>query len=466
MSTAADTLRQRLIRATLWPALVVVSISGVFDYRGAVSLAQETQDSLLLKTALALATRMSPDEDQESREDIIRHFQPEDAAMMRADQNDVIHFLVLDSDGGVLVGDEQLIPLANALAVVPGENPVYVNSQVEGAAVRVIDFSRTVRGVTQRVLVSETNHKRSAATRQMVFNTLWPNLLLLIVMMILMQRGTRRALMPLDSLGKTIDRREAHDLKPIPASQVPGEIRPFVTAINGMLDRVAKTTAEQQIFLSGAAHQLRTPLAGIQAQLELASDEATPAIRDRLTRIHGAIDNLAHCTQQMLTLARSSAQASTALDYAPVDLPVLLEEAASTWLDMALRHAVELVFDIHPAHCRGSRWMIAEMLGNLIDNAIKHSPDGGHVTVLCGVDADHQPFVEVRDQGPGIPEDERGKVFEAFFRGAAGISTGSGLGLAIAREVANRHQATIAFLEPALQPGTRIRVTFPKMATD
>lgn len=460
MALAADTLFRRLTRAALLPALLVVAASGLFDYFNARHMAQQAQDSQLLRTAIALATRMSPDEEGESRADLVLHLDPEDAAMLRADQDDEIHFLVLDRAGELLVGDAQLLPLARTLVPAALEQAVFSDGQLDGTAVRVIDFTHQARGATLRVLVTETQRKRAAAARQILFHALWPNLLLLLVMSWLLWRGTRQALAPLQAMGQAIDRREAHDLTPIPVHQVPGEILPLVTAMNGMLERVARASAEQQVFLSGAAHQLRTPLAGIQTQLELAAREAEPVVRERLDRIHGAVDKLTHCTQQMLALARSSAQASSVHDQAPIDLADLLEEAASTWLDVALRRQTELEFEIQPASCLGSRWMLQELLGNLIDNAIKHSPAGAQVTVRCGLDSKQRPFLEVEDQGPGIPVAERDQIFEPFFRSSLATSSGSGLGLAIVREVANRHQASVSLLETPAQRGTRVRITF------
>ena len=458
---AAETLRQRLTRAALAPALLVVAISGVFDYFSAVKMAQQAQDILLLKTATAIATRMSPDEEGESRADLIAHMQPDDAAMLRADLGDEIEFLVIDGAGEVLAGDTQLLSLIHLLKEPPPEMTVFDDLASNGAAVRAIRFTHIARGVKLRVLVTETTRRRLATSNRILINTVWPNLLLLAVMIVLMQRGIRKALAPLQTLGNSIDRREAHDLTPIPNDQVLMEIRPLVEAINRMLERIEKTTAEQQMFLSGAAHQLRTPLAGIQTQLELAALHTTPALRVRLDRIHGAITTLAHSAQQMLTLARSSAQASTAHDFHEVDFPSLLEDAASKWLDIALQHPTELDFEVHPASCQGSRWMLQEMLNNLIDNAIKHSPPRGHVTVRCGVIPDQAPYLEVEDQGPGIPVADRLKVFEAFFRSSPTHAEGSGLGLSIAREVASRHQANISFQETATRQGTLIRVTFP-----
>lgn len=460
MTAAADTLFRRLSRAVLLPSLLVVAASGLFDYFTAREMAQQAQDSQLQRTAVALATRMSPDEEGESRADLVLHLDPEDAAMLRADQGDEIHFLVLDGAGERLVGDELLLPLARTLAPAALEQALFSDRQLDGAAVRVVDFSHQARGATLRVLVTETQRQRVAAARQIMFHALWPNLLLLLVMTWLLQRSIRQALAPLRAMGQAIDGREANDLTPIPIQQVAGEIRPLVSAMNGMLERVARTSAEQQVFLSGAAHQMRTPLAGIQAQLELAAREATPVLRERLDRIHGAIDRLAHCTQQMLALARSSAQAGAIHEQAPIELVDLLEEAASDWLDVALRRQAELEFDIQPARCLGSRWMLQELLGNLIDNAIKHSPAGARVMVRCGLDSQQRPFLEVEDQGAGIAAADRDKVFEPFFRSALATASGSGLGLAIVREVANRHQASVSLLETAAQQGTRVRVTF------
>jgi two-component system sensor histidine kinase TctE len=461
MAVRHDTLRTRLLHAVLLPALVVVAISGLFDYLSAVALAQHTQDSLLLKTATALATRMSPDEDHETTEKLRQHLSPADVALLRADPVDDIHFVVLDGNGDLLAGDASLCEFVPSPVLAPGLAPHYEHGVHNGQAVRTIRLTHRARGVDLQVLVTETNRKRLAATRQILLNTLWPNLLLLVVMLGLMRQGIRQALAPLQDLSQHIDQREVQDLQPIPEDQVLGEIRPLVTAINGMLARLQKATAEQQVFLSGAAHQLRTPLAGIQTQLELASHQATPEIRARLDRLHSAVRELSHCTQQMLTLARSSTHASTAHDLVEVDLPGLVEDAASNWLDMAVQRHIDLGFELAAARTTGSAWMLQEMLGNLIDNAIKHSPGAGTITVRCGCDAGQHPFLEVEDNGPGIAQSEQDRVFEAFYRSPQTGAEGSGLGLAIVREVASRHGARVAFVQPPGAQGTCIRITFP-----
>lgn len=456
-----ETLRSRLTRSALVPALVLVSLSAVFDYYNALDLAQQAQDNVLYKTAIALATRMTPDEEHESRADLIRHIDPEAEALLRADPGDEVHFLVVDARGRLMVGDPALLPLLAQRAPSDFDDPDFDDAVVGGQEVRLIDLRHSAKGFENRVLVTETNHKRSANTLSILLDTLWPNVLLLVVMTWLMRRGITRALQPLGTVSAAIDRRAMADLTPVPQDGVPADILPLVTAINRMLERLERAVAEQQMFLSGAAHQLRTPLAGIQAQLELAAMDAGPAVRERLERMHAAIDDLAHCTQQMLTLARSSEQASSVHDFHPVDLGELLEDAASNWLDHALRHGVELGFELAPAQCQGSRWMLQELLGNLIDNAIKYSPAGGRVTVRCGSDAaSGAAFLEVEDEGPGIPPEERTRVGEPYFRGRSVQAAGSGLGLAIVREVAKRHHARLQLLDTASGRGIRVRVGF------
>jgi len=228
-------------------------------------------------------------------------------------------------------------------------------------------------------------------------------MLLLGVVLLLLRRGIRQTLQPLQQLSATVDRREVNDLAPLSLVGIPGEITPLVGAINGLLGRVADATSEQQLFLSGAAHQLRTPLAGMQTQIELAAQEAPPRVRERLARVHDAMDRMSHCTQQMLALARASAQASSEQDQGQVALTELLEDAASNWLDLALKRQVELEFEIEPASCDGSRWMLQEMLGNLIDNAIQYSPPGARVSVRCGLDTAARPGWKSRTRDRASP---------------------------------------------------------------
>ena len=456
--TPPDSLRARLLRAVLLPALLVVAGSAVFDYRSTSDLAQQIQDDSLLTTATALAARMSPDEDRETVEELRRHLSPSDIDLLRAPADD-LHFVVFNEQHDLLAGDAPLLPLAAAHAT--PWRPVFADQILNNKPVRSVTLQRQAHQVLLTVVVTENPHQRQAITNQIWLYTLWPNVLLLIVMLVLTQRGIARALHPLQALSRSIDQRPAQDLTPISPPQRLSEIQPLVSAINGMLARLDKATSEQQVFLSSAAHQLRTPLTSIRTQLELAALEAPATLRPRLDRLHSAVAHLTHCTQQMLTLARSSANASTAHHFEPVDLPTLVEDAASRWLDVALGRDVELCFELEPASAHGSAWMLQELLGNLIDNATLHSPAGSRVTVRCGLDAAQQPYLEVQDSGPGIPPAERERVFEPFYRSPHSTPQGTGLGLAIVREVAERHRAQVRFIDGADAPGTCLRLTLP-----
>ncbi|HEY9192983.1 MAG TPA: ATP-binding protein, partial [Methyloversatilis sp.] len=184
--------------------------------------------------------------------------------------------------------------------------------------------------------------------------------------------------------------------------------------------------------------------------------------RPRLERLQAATQRLAHSTHQMLALARSSRDALSAEESTrrPVELGSLFEDGASDFIDAALARRIDLGFEAAPARVNGSDWMLRELLANLLDNAIKYTPAGGHVTARCGTDDTGAAWLEVEDDGPGIPEEERQRVFERFYRlGDSGVE-GTGLGLAIVREVAERHDAVIGLDAGAEGRGTRIRITF------
>jgi two-component system sensor histidine kinase TctE len=238
---------------------------------------------------------------------------------------------------------------------------------------------------------------------------------------------------------------------------LPGELAPFGGTINQLLDRVRESASHQQTFLSNAAHQLRTPLAGIQTQLELAEREAAPGLRERLGQVRAGVQRLARSTHQMLALARSGPQAIAQEGLAPVELTHLLETAADDWLDPALAADVDLQFDAVNVQVLGSLWLLRELLSNLIHNALQHTPPGGVVRVSCGPEGTGARLV-VADSGPGIPAPERARVLERFYQ-RPGRQGGSGLGLSIADEVARRHQASLLLEDAGDEPGTGLRVT-------
>jgi two-component system sensor histidine kinase TctE len=273
--------------------------------------------------------------------------------------------------------------------------------------------------------------------------------------------GIRIALRPLQRLSRQIAARPPQALSQLSVEQVPTEVLPVVESLNTLLGRVRDSVLSQQHFLANAAHQLRTPLTGLKAQLEVLNrDTAGTPLQDRISLLQGGVDRLAHTANQLLTLARAEPSAHRASHFSSIDLPRLVGEVIDSSLDRALAHGIDLGADSQPAQLTGVYWLLHELLINLIDNAIRHTPAGGNITIRCGVEGG-KAFLEVDDSGSGIPLEEREKVRERFYRGPGSAGDGCGLGLAIVDEVARVHGAQLSILDGSSGQGTRMRIDFP-----
>ncbi|MBL8446094.1 MAG: sensor histidine kinase [Zoogloeaceae bacterium] len=449
-------LRGRLIGLLVVPLLVVLAVSVVVDYRTAVSLTDATFDRALLGTAMALASRLESDDDDGPLE---LDLPPAAEAILRADEADSVLYAVIDGAGRRIAGDEALAALAPSR--MPGA-PAYRDAQLGGRSLRVVEVAQESRLVKATILVAETTHKREQATARILQTVIGSNLLLIATALGLLYFGVRLGLRPLDELGRQIDQRGAEDFRPVPTAAIPAEARPLAAALNRLLTRLEAAGQAQQSFLSAAAHQLRTPLAGLQTQLDLANQDLPAEVRPRLTRLRDSVARLNHFVRQMLALARSSPEAAAAMSFQTMDLSDLLEDCASDFLDGALARGLELAFEPAPAPVAGAQWLLREMLANLVDNAIAHGPPGSLVVIRCGTD-DTEAWIEVEDAGPGIPPAEAERLFEPFYRPPGSPPGGSGLGLAIVREVAERHQGRVAFQPGSHGRGTRVRVVFPSV---
>ena len=450
------TLRRRLLIFISWPLLGLLAISMVADYQSALGIAGEAYDKALTSTAIALVTRLERDHDDK---DIELDVPPAADAILRSDTEDKVQYVVFDENGRLIAGDAELLALPPPQEANKSE---LADARLGGLQVRTASFRYESATLTATVIVAETTHKRTHAAGRILLAIVWPNLVLIVAALLLVYFGVRFALLPLDILGDRMARRGPGDFSLLDESDVPGEAGPLVRAINRLMDHLGAAGRAQQAFLSNTAHQLRTPLAGLQTQLELAVDALPPEARPRIERLRDSTRRLTHFTHQMLALARSSSEGALINDHQAVDLSGLLEDAASDLIDAALAKSIDLGFETAPATVEGSRWMLRELVANLIENAITYTPDGGRVTARCGCDDAGRPFVEVEDDGPGIPEAERERIFERFYRVGANGGEGTGLGLAIVKEVARRHAADIVVEAGTGGVGTRFRVGFPR----
>ena len=272
--------------------------------------------------------------------------------------------------------------------------------------------------------------------------------------------GVGRGLRPLLQLRNEVARRSSQDLSPLPENKVVAEVRPLIHSFNGLMGRLDESLILKRRFIADAAHQLRTPLGGLKAQAELAQLLDDPVeIRHSLQQISRAADHAAHLANQLLLLARAEPGAQDSM--AELDLAGLARDATAYWVQHALHKSIDLGFESADSDflIAGNGLLLGEMLNNLIDNALRYTPSGGHVTVRISRD-DETVVLEVEDNGPGIQECERERVFERFYRVLGSNQKGCGLGLSIVREVADRHCGEVSLLSGAEGVGTLVRIIF------
>jgi two-component system sensor histidine kinase TctE len=445
------TLRQRLLLFLLVPMVGLLAISLMTDYQFAFTPAQEAYDHALTDDAVALAGRVH------AQGLTIEVDLPAAAeAVLRSDSTDVEFLAVYGPDGQLLAGDADLAPDP----VAANRTPFVSDATLRGHKIRKASYRMDTPEGGVTVVVAETTHKRERAGSKILAAMILPNVLMIVATLALVYFGVRTGLAPLTILSEEIARRSPHDLSPLPKGEVPAEAEPLINAMDGLIEDLRVAAMAQQDFLANAAHQLKTPLAGLQTQLELAAAELPQEYRNRVSRLRDATQRLGHLAHQLLALARSGPEANVVYERGPVDLAAVLQANASSWFDDALAKDIDLGFEPEPAVVDGSEWLLRELLANLIDNALQYTPAGGRVTARSGIGKDGKPFLEVEDNGPGIPAAERSRIFERFYRAEGTPGIGTGLGLAIVKEVADRHAASIDLADAGPEGGTRIRISF------
>jgi two-component system, OmpR family, sensor histidine kinase TctE len=445
-----SSLHGRLLALLLAALGALLAFNLYSDFNGAAEYTQEAYDQALADTAVALAAHVQS-RDQKLSFDL----PPEAAVTLRSNRFDDLYYLVRAPDGAVLAGSQDL-PSTPSLA---DRSPSFFDGQYRGQPVRVVVY-RTASPLGEVVVrVAETTRRRDQLTRRFVRQDMLQDLLLVLATLAIVFVGVRFGLKPLLRLRTDLEQRAPGDLRALPEAGVPSEVRPLVQAFNRHLKLLRSASEAQQSFLANAAHQLRTPLAGLQTQLEVtAQEQDAQRLRDGLTGLLESVRRTAHLANQLLTLARAQPPANLTQGMQSFDLSGVMADNASSYFDRALANDIDLGFETAGAPMRASKWLIRELAANLIENALLYTPPGGRVTVRCGLKED-KPFLEVEDSGPGIPRAERERVFERFYRVPNSAGDGSGLGLAIVKEIARAHAATIALTEPPTG-GTRFTVTF------
>jgi len=448
-------LRRRLLVMLIAPLTVLAVINAWLEFRSADNVAAQ-QDQRLLSLVPLVADSVIG---QLGERPLLMLAPPLEEFLKERDGSAV--FAIVDVDGKVLQGEGWLEGLP------PTDSTPEVHSEEhEGATWRIVRQRQpTVLGEVV-VAVADSSDPRQQWARSILFRVLLPNLVLIAAAAFAVRWAVQQALKPLLALKEAVERRSPRDLSAIDEAASPEEVRPLVDSLNRLFGLVNAQAESQRRFVADAAHQLRTPLAGLQAQVEAWAQAASAARQagtlalptEQVYKLRSATRRTSQLANQLLALSRADARGMHAQPEQRVDLKALCEDTLETHLDAATGRHIDLGLDAQPVQVMGHAWLLRELLSNLVDNAVKYSHEGGAVTIRCGRRGS-EPFLEVEDDGPGVSVAERPRVLERFYRVQGTQGEGNGLGLAIAEEIARVHGSHLQLQSGA--GGRGLKVTLP-----
>ena len=457
-------LRSQLLTWLFVPLLLLLIVDTFVTYWVAIEFSRRAYDRSLVEIAREISMHL-----KESATGVSLVLPPDSRQILLTDPEDRIYFEVSALDGRFVEGVP--LPHADEAAGPARGEERFFEAVVRGASVRVVEMRVDADAVTARpaamVRVAETQLKRRILAREILLSVVLPQALIILVAGMVVWIGVVHGLSPLERLRQAVAARSLRDWSPIVADDVPAEVRPLLDAINDLVGRLDRALTLQNRFISDAAHQLKTPVTVLKTQLEVALREDDPErLRHALTTAQAGLERLSRVVSQLLSLARTEPEAARNVALGPLDLNALALDVSQGWVPEALKKGIDLGFEgpEGPVIIRGEDSRLRVLLENLVDNAVRYTPDGGHVTVR--VSAGQEAMLEVSDDGPRIPPQERQRVFERFHRLLGNTQAGSGLGLSIAREIARLHGASIDLRDDADGVGNAFRVIFPAPAPD
>ncbi len=444
-----DSIRLRLLKWLIAPVLLLNLAGVALNYALAWIPAQIAFDQSLADAATMLGSRVS-----ERNGRLALDLPPVAEYALRDDDLDKVYFSVRDGQGRLVAGDAGL-PLMAARAAAPATDGV-----MAGEAVRMVAQPVLVGQQQGLVVVAKTLRKRGQARAAILRAMLPLSALFTLASVGFVWFSVTNGLSPLNRVRAGLQSRSGEELSPINTAEVPLEVKPVVHAFNGLLERVREGAQAQQDFLANVAHQLRTPLAGMRTQIELlAAQECKPEAASSLAMMQASTERMIRQVNQLLSFARAEPGPLRKIHMEPLALDQLLEESIQHFVEQALRKDIDLGFDLRPTMVQGDRFLLRDLIDNLVDNAIRYTPAKGAVTVSCFPHLEGG-MLTVEDSGPGIEPAKRSAVFKRFQR-LDSKTTGSGLGLAIVRDIASAHGASVAIDTPAGGQGALFSVYFP-----
>jgi two-component system sensor histidine kinase TctE len=462
-------LQRRLLLLLLLPFFVLASLNAWFDFReaDAVSLQQDRQ---LLSLVPLLADSIVPVGDAVRPNLVLLTAPPVEDFLNRREGQSAM--AVIDTDGVVLAGAEWL---DGSLPVT--RDPTFTSEEFAGVTYRIVS-QRVQTGVGELVVrLADGSDARQQWLRLLAYRVFLPNFILAVGGFFAIRWAVGTALKPLLELRDAVESRSPRDLSALDPDASPDEVRPLVLSLNRLFALVTAQAESQSRFVTDAAHQLRTPLAALQAQVEAwaqtvestAGQQKSPQGQTEKSQtaitlgaaqvlsLRSAVRRTSQLANQLLALSRVDSRSVLLQPLQRIDLQQLCESVLESYLGAAHEKQIDLGLEVSPALIHGHEWLLRELLVNLVDNALKYTPCGGHVTIRCW--QHWHAYLEVEDDGPGIAEAERGRVLERFYRVPGSPSEGSGLGLAIADEIAQSHHGKLELVTGSLGRGLRVRLS-------
>lgn len=451
--TSILSLRTRLLALLMGTVIVLGSITAVTSYLDARHEMDELFDAQLAQSARLLLARSMPEGEALEEADALgehpRQVQDSPQGPHAHPYEQKLAVQIFGADGRLVYRSSSQLPLAPLSAVSEG----FSDSQIDGHAWRV--FALTDEARTRQIQVGQMYEVREELAGAIAARVVYPMLVALPLLGMLVWFGVGLGLAPLRWVTRELSQRAPEHLDPLESHRTPPEIQPLVSALNALMERLGRALSLERQFTADAAHELRTPLAGLRTQAQVAERSQDEKVRKQaLSQVIAGVDRMTHLVQQLLTLARLEPETPLALETS-VELRSLAEGVLSEQSAWALEQGIELSLNEGgPLYLRGSAELLRVMLRNLVDNAIRYTPRGGTVQVVLqdsgvvgtaaeSLSSAHRMTLCVCDSGPGIPLEERARVFDRFYRGVGTGQSGSGLGLAIVKRIAELHGATV-----------------------
>ena len=449
-------LARILLARVLLPLVAIWLIGAAFTFLSTRKTMTAAFDHDLVDTVLALASRVRS---TGGAIEIDLSSRALELLLYRKDEK--LYYGIFRTDAQPVAGESSL-PLPAEPP--PLDQPRVYDARFRGKAARVAAVTIVPPGADEPVVVlaAETLHLRHEAEREIVVYALLPQLALLALLAMVLRGSIATSLAPLGRLSTEIASRSANDLRPLVEDPPSLESHRIKVSVDDLMARLDGSLGAQRAFVGDAAHQLRTPLAGLKATGEYALRQSDPAAwRGAVERMLASAETSTHLVNQLLALAQAEGVTAQRRPAVECDLVELARERTMELAPAALKRGVEVEFDaeVEPVTIRAMPALVGEIVANLVDNAVRYTPAGGRVTVAVAM-SEGTADLRVSDTGPGIPVDEQDRVFDRFYRGRDAAPGGSGLGLAIVRAYARVMGATVAIESTPLRPGTTVIVRF------